>query len=133
MTLTAVRDWLKTFSVAEHYYIGKLDAKQDKSLGVYSRATMGQLPDIALGGLSCTKTAVKQVSILLHWNQNAKETDAAAQALFEQLQAAETIQIGGTQVAFLQLLVPEPVDVGTDDSGVYERVIWMDIYYRRSD
>lgn len=133
MTLTAVRDWLKTFTAAEHYYIGKLDAKQDKSLGVYSRATMGQLPDIALGGLSCTKTAVKQVSILLHWNQNAKETDTAAQALFEQLQTAETIQIGGTQVAFLQLLVPEPVDVGTDDNGVYERVIWVDFYYRRSD
>ena len=75
MTLAEVRDWLKTISTAEHFYIGKLDAKQDKSLGVYSRAALGQPPDIALGGLSCTKTAVKQVSILLHWNQNAKETE----------------------------------------------------------
>lgn len=133
MTLAEVRDWLKTISTAEHFYIGKLDAKQDKSLGVYSRAALGQPPDIALGGLSCTKTAVKQVSILLHWNQNAKETEAAAQALFEALQAAEPIQISQTQVAFLQLLVPEPVDVGTDDNGVYERVIWVDFYYRRSD
>lgn len=133
MTLAEVRDWLKTISAAEHFYIGKLDAKQDKSLGVYSRAALGQPPDIALGGLPCTKTAVKQVSILLHWNKNANETDAAAQALFDALQAAETIQIGGAQVAFLHLLVPEPVDVGTDDNGVYERVIWMDIYYRRID
>lgn len=133
MTLAEVRDWLKTISAAEHFYIGKLDAKQDKSLGVYSRAALGQPPDIALGGLSCTKTAVKQVSILLHWNQNAKETEAAAQALFEALQAVEPIQIGQTQVAFLQLLVPEPVNVGTDDNGVYERVIWVDFYYRRSD
>lgn len=133
MTLAEVRDWLKTISAAEHFYIGKLDAKQDKSLGVYSRAALGQPPDIALGGLSCTKTAVKQVSLLLHWNQNAKETEAAAQALFEAIQAAEPIQIGQTQVAFLQLLVPEPVDVGTDDNGVYERVIWVDFYYRRSD
>lgn len=133
MTLAEVRDWLKTISAAEHFYIGKLDAKQDKSLGVYSRAALGQPPDIALGGLSCTKTAVKQVSILLHWNQNAKETETAAQALFETLQAAEPIQIVQTQVAFLQLLVPEPVDVGTDDNGVYERVIWVDFYYRRSD
>ena len=133
MTLAEVRDWLKTISAAEHFYIGKLDAKQDKSLGVYSRAALGQPPDIALGGLSCTKTAVKQVSLLLHWNQNAKETEAAAQALFEALQAVGPIQIGQTQVAFLQLLVPEPVDVGTDDNGVYERVIWADFYYRRSD
>ena len=133
MTLAEVRDWVKTISTAEHFYIGKLDAKQDKSLGVYSRAALGQPPDIALGGLSCTKTAVKQVSLLLHWNQNAKETEAAAQALFEALQAVGPIQIGQTQVAFLQLLVPEPVDVGTDDNGVYERVIWVDFYYRRSD
>ena len=69
MTLAEVRDWVKTISTAEHFYIGKLDAKQDKSLGVYSRAALGQPPDIALGGLSCTKTAVKQVSLLLHWNQ----------------------------------------------------------------
>ena len=133
MTLAEVRDWFKTISAAEHFYIGKLDAKQDKSLGVYSRAALGQPPDIALGGLPCTKTAVKQVSLLLHWNQNAKETEAAAQALFEALQAVGTIQIGQTQVAFLQLLVPEPVDVGTDDNGVYERVIWVDFYYKRSD
>ena len=131
--MAEVRDWLKTISTAEHFYIGKLDAKQDKSLGVYSRAALGQPPDIALGGLSCTKTAVKQVSILLHWNQNAKDTEAAAQALFEALQAAEPIQIGQTLVALLQLLVPAPVDVGTDDNGVYERVIWVDFYYRRSD
>lgn len=133
MTLAEVRDWLKTMSTAEHFYIGKLDAKQDKSLGVYSRAATGQAPDIPLGGLSCAKTAVKQVSLLLHWNQNAKETDAAAQTLFEALETAAGIQIGGRPVAYLQLLVPEPVDVGTDENGVYERVIWMDIYYRRFD
>lgn len=35
--LKDIKDWLKTFNVAEHYYIGKLDNKQDKSLGVYQR------------------------------------------------------------------------------------------------
>lgn len=48
--LADVRDWLKTLGSAEHYYIGKLDAKQDKSIGVYSRATTGTPPGIALGG-----------------------------------------------------------------------------------
>lgn len=31
----------------------------------------------------------------------------------------------------IELLVPEPVDVGTDNSGVYERVIELKIYYER--
>lgn len=48
-------------------------------------------------------------------------------------QATEPVQIGEMQVNYLRLLVPEPVDVGTDDAGVYERVIWVDIYYERND
>lgn len=133
MTLSDVRDWLKTLAPAEHYYIGKLDRKADKSLGVYSRAQTGAPAETALGGLASTKTAVKRVSLLLHWNNNAKETEAAAQELFDRLRAAENIRIGGCLVDYLRLMVPEPVDVGTDENGVYERVIWMDVYYERID
>lgn len=132
MILSDVRDWLKTICQAEHLYIGKLDRKQEKSLGVYSRAATGTPPATALGGLDCTKTQVKQVSLLLHWNNNARETEAAAQELFDTLRAAETVRIGGCPVDYLRLMTPEPVDVGTDDDGVYERVIWMDIYYERN-
>lgn len=133
MTLSDVRDWLKTFAGAEHFYIGKLDRKQDKSLGVYSRAQTGAPPCIALGGTEATKTAVKQISLLLHWNNNARETEAAAQALFDQLRAAESVRVGGFRVDYIRLMAPEPVDVGADETGVYERVIWIDIYYERND
>lgn len=133
MTLSDVRDWLKTLASAEHYYIGKLDRKQDKSLGVYSRAKTGTPAEIALGGRCATKTAVKQISLLIHWNNHAKETESAAQELFDLLRAAESIQISDHKVDYLRLMVPEPVDVGTDENGVYERVIWVDIYYERID
>lgn len=36
MTLANVRDFLKTIINAEHFYIGRLDNKQDKSIGVYT-------------------------------------------------------------------------------------------------
>lgn len=39
--LSDIRDFLKTVFKAEHYYIGKLDNKQDKSLGVYSLKQSG--------------------------------------------------------------------------------------------
>lgn len=127
MTLTDVRDWLSTITEAEHYYVGKLDRKQEKSLGVYSRAATGAPPEIALG--QNTKTEWKQISLLLHWTNNARDTEEAAQELFDELRAADDIQIGDATVDYLRLLVPEPVDVGTDDTGIYERVIWMDLYY----
>lgn len=133
MTLAEVRDWLKGFACAQHYYIGKLDRKPEMALGVYSRAATGTEPEMALGGLSSTKTRRKQIALLLHGTGNAKETEAAAQQLFDQLRAAEHVQIGSARVDYLRLLVPEPVDVGTDETGIYERVIWMDLYYAERD
>ena len=41
--------------------------------------------------------------------------------------------IGGTRVYYIRLMVPESVDVGPDDAGVYERVIWLDLIYERSN
>lgn len=128
--LYEVRDWLKSLGVGEHFYIGKLDAKKDKAVGVYQRKTTGK-PRVALGGLVQTKYAVKAVSVMLHWNTNSRETEKAAAMLFEKLQQAENIVIGETKVNYLSLEVSEPVDVGSDDKGIYERVIWFDLYYER--
>lgn len=42
MTLANVRDFLKTIINAERFYIGRLDNKQDKSIGVYTLKTGGE-------------------------------------------------------------------------------------------
>ncbi len=49
--LSDIRDWLKSVTEAEHYYIGKLDNKQDKSIGVYSLKQSGT-PARAIGGIA---------------------------------------------------------------------------------
>ena len=72
--LADVRDWLKGFAGAENYYIGTLDSKKPKSLGVYQRKPSGEA-HIAIGGLDCTSYDIKQLSLLLHWNKNARETE----------------------------------------------------------
>ena len=132
MTLAAIRDWLKTLGVARRYYTGRLDRKEPESLGVYDRAGTGRAPVIALGGLDQTRTGVKEVSLLLHWNESPRETEEAAARLFRLLRGAKEFQIDGQRVDYLRLLAPEPVDVGTDEAGICERVIWMDIYYERT-
>ena len=62
ITLADVRDWLKTFNIGEHFYIGKLDNKKDKSIGVYDRQQSGGA-NIALGGTDCTKT--EKISVMI--------------------------------------------------------------------
>lgn len=133
MTLADIRDWLKTIRVgAEHYYAGKIDAGKEKVIGVYERPEYGPA-EVALGGLETTKTLHRRLSILVHWNRNAKETESAARYLYNNLLCAENVTIGGIHIDVLALGVPYPVDVGTDDSGIFERVIWIDLYYQKED
>ena len=130
MTLADVRDWLKTMSAAENYYIGKLDNKKEKSLGVYSRRRAGE-PVIAIGGVKKSSYEIKAISLLLHWTTNARETEAAATALFDQLVGITSLDVGDEHISYLALRVPEPQNVGTDDNGVYEYVIEFDLYVRK--
>lgn len=128
MTLAHIRDWLKTFEIAEHYYIGKLDNKQDKSLGIYTLKGNGA-PVTAIGTQSTYD--IIGVSLLLHWSNNANETEVTARVLYEKLRTIKNFKINDKQIYMIELLVPEPIDVGTDDKGVYERVIEMNLYYER--
>lgn len=123
-----VRDFVKTISDAEHYYVGLLPNKPDKAIGIYTLKGSGSQPQ-AIGSESTY--AHKGVSILIHWNRNAEETEKAAQELYDKLRTVKNVTINGHTVYMIQLLVPEPVDVGTDEKGVYERVIELKIYYER--
>ena len=121
-----VLEWIKTLSTKpQYYYCGTLNAKKEKSFGVY-QLKESRARDIALGGLKNTKVATKGISILIHWNE-----DAAA-ALYADIEKAQGVTIGENKVNYIQLLHNEPIDVGADDKGICERVIEFIIYYERS-
>ena len=75
---------------------------------------------------------IKPISVLIHWNKNADETEKTAYELYKQLTAVSSLNLNNTHVQLINLLQSEPVDIGTDDNGVYERVIEFDIYYERT-
>lgn len=126
--LSDVREWLKTLINAEHYYVGKLDRKPEKAIGVYQRRPSP--PVAAIGQPSSYE--IKPISVLIHWNKNADVTEKAAYELYKKLGAAASLTLNDTPVKFISLLQSEPVDVGTDDNGIFERVIEFDIYYERT-
>lgn len=128
--LADIRDWIKTLGVGNHFYIGKIENKKERSVGIYQRQPSGSA-DIALGGLDCTKTTRKEISVLVHWDKYANETEAAAQTLYDRFLQVTDLEIAGKHVDYLQVDVPEPIDVGTDNNGVYERVIWLTLHYER--
>ena len=133
LKLTEIRQWIASLGIAEdqHVYIGKLDNKQQKSIGVYGRNGTGS-PGIALGGLELVQNGeMVRLSLLVHWTTRKAESEVAAYELFEKLRNVSGLDIGDTHIAYLRLMVPEPQDVGTDDGGVYEYVIWLDLIYER--
>ena len=133
LTLKDIRQYISDLEIAidDNVYIGKLDNKKQKSIGVYSRPSTGSA-NIAIGGLECTTYDAKPVSLLVHWCKSKDEAERAAYILFEKLRSVSRLTIGDTHINYLRLMVPEPQDVGTDDGGVYEYVIWLDFIYERN-
>ena len=129
VTLANIRDWLKSFSLFDNYYIGRLDTKKKNSLGVYNLQDTGRRE--VIGGLK--KYEKKGVILLIHGDTNKAKTEQKA---FELYNALETIgddkkRIGNKKVCFVQLLNNEPIDVDQDADSVYEYVIEMNIYFEK--
>lgn len=130
MMLADVRDYIESLKLSEHTYMGKLDNKNEKSIGVYhgKRETPYKT---AIGGPSMQSYGVKSVSLLVHWNKSPREAEKASKALFEALRDTREVKINGTTIKFIQLLYDEPSDVGTDNDGVYEMVIDAAVVYEK--
>lgn len=132
LALKDIKQYISGLGIAddEHVYIGRLDNKKEKCIGVYGRPTSGPA-NMAIGGLECTTYDTKSVSLLIHWNKIKDESERTAYDLFEKLRSVTSLSIGDTHINYLRLMVPEPQDVGSDDGGVYEYVIWLDFIYQR--
>lgn len=128
--LADIKDWLKGLGLADYYYTGKMDGKKEKSMGVYQRETYGA-GKTPLGGEENRGYGIKGASLLVHWTKYSRETEAAALSVFKKIRDARDMAIGGRHVYYIRMETPEPVDVGTDDNGIYERVIWITIFYER--
>ncbi|BFH60747.1 phage tail terminator protein [Paenibacillus azoreducens] len=128
MRLAEIRDWLKTQVDCPQWYIGKIDGKKEKCIGVYN--TTGAPVHLAVGGLKATGYQVKAISLLIHWSRNAATAEEKAQEVYDAL-FGQTAEIGGKRVIQFRMITPQPISVGTDSEGIYEYVIETHIYHER--
>lgn len=127
--LADIRDYLKTVALTDATWtIGRFEAEKTNRVCVYQRPEYSPAT-VALSGSESTKTLVKYVQVLVHWNKNHKETELAALSLYNALRYNPRPTIGGRKVSYLDLQLPEPVDLGSDENGIFERVLWLDIYF----
>lgn len=127
-----VRDYIAGLGIADNnnVYCGKLDNKKDKSIGVYN-LNRQRPPQTAVGGLNNSSYRIKSISILVHWNTSVRDTEKAAEQLYNMFRDTNNKIINDKKLLFTKMQVDGPVDVGTDDKGIFESVIELDIYYER--
>ena len=127
-----VRDYIAGLGIADNnnVYCGKLDNKKDKSIGVYNLNRQRPL-QTAVGGLNNSSYRIKSVSILVHWNKSVRDTEETSEQLYNMLRDTNNKIINDTRLLFTKMQVDGPVDVRTDDKGIFESVIELDIYYER--
>lgn len=132
LTLADVRDYVATIGIAtdENVYSGKLDNKKDKSLGVY-HLKRNTPPVAAIGGIENSSYNTKAISILVHWNKSQRDTEKAAQLLYESLLSCRNVVVNDSKILFIQHLHNEPISIDTDEKGIYEFVIECLFYYER--
>ena len=100
MMLSDVRDYIESLGLADHVYQGKLDAKQEKSIGVYNSKHAHDYKT-AIGGPALESYGTKYVTLLVHWNKSPRETEKAAVALFEAVRAAREVEVNEQKIKSL--------------------------------
>ena len=121
------KDYLKLLGVADNYYIGKIENSKERTLGVYADSRTRRVEAIGKDGSYGTFG----VRLLLHWNKNARETEASARSLFERIRYIHDADMADVHVQYIDWDYDEPISIGTDENGVYEYVITGTIYYRK--
>ena len=130
MTLKDVKDWLKSQVSADIWKIGTYDVSKEKTVCVRNLTSNRSM--LAIGGLQSTTTAVKGVSIVVHWNKNPDETERVAQSMHA-LFYGQQPKIGDYRDIKCDMSSYEPISVGTDGEGIYEYVIETWLTYERKE
>lgn len=129
LTCDDVLSLVESFNLAEHYYIGKLDNKKDKSIGIYNGDKLSNR--VALGGFENNLYNVQRFTILVHWTNHPLDTEINANELYKKISLISNQNINDKYIYYINMLYNQAVDVSTDDKGIYERVIDIEIYSRK--
>ncbi|MBO5159633.1 MAG: hypothetical protein J6B94_08620 [Lachnospiraceae bacterium] len=129
MMLSDVRDYIESLGIAEHVYSGKLDAKKEKSIGVYN-SKHEHVYKTAIGGPELESYGTKHITLLVHWNKSQRETEKAATDLFKKITLVREEKINDVTMKFI-LPIYDLQDVGTVENGIYEMVIEAAVIYEK--
>lgn len=126
MTTEAFKNWLKTVINSPSFTIGKLDTSKSQTICIYSGVS-SEANKPKVGNNSGYET--KSIRILVRWGSNFAKAEEKAQQVYNLLGDSK-ITINGKIVCIVRKH-SEPVSLGTDDKGIYEFSIDVNLFYER--
>lgn len=129
--LSDVREWVRAFGLFQGYWIGRLSAKRDNTLGIYPLNNSPVRREV-LGG-SDRNYDVTGINFLIHGSANKDETERLAWRFYNALSACRSaFLIDNKQVYFIKMRYDCPIDVGSDGE-IYEYTIPIEIFSEKSE
>lgn len=129
ISLKQIKDYFKSeFNWSDSISIGKIDNNQEKAICFYnSRRQLAYSP--VIGGKSNKSTYIKPITVLLKYTKNQDSAENKIESIYEFFEE-RTFFIGEKRI-FVIMNTDGPINLGTDDKGIYEYSIEMDLYIER--
>lgn len=126
MTLSDLRDYFKSdFPWKESISVGKIDKNKERAVCFYhSKVSRPKINTI--GGKGNRSYTVLPISILLRFGKNYEAAAEKAKEIYGFFDE-KTFDLNNERV-FVISPYNEPIDLGTDDQGVYENSLEFDLY-----
>lgn len=129
LTLKQIKDYFKdAYKWTDSISIGKIDNNQEKGICFYnSKREFGY--EGVIGGVKNKTVYIKPITILLRYTKNQDIAEIKAQDIYEFFEE-RTFFIENKRI-FVQMYNEEPINLGTDDSNIYEYSIEMNLFIER--
>lgn len=124
-TILQVIDWLITKD-AGPFFGGFINKDLDQCVGVYDRPN-GRDQPAAIGG---SGYGVKSLTVLVHWSNDSDVCEKKAKQLIDYFRSAGTTEVIGDTTGWFTAQ-RDPVGIGRDARGIFERTFDVEVYYRR--
>ena len=124
-----VKDYLKTIiKDCDKWYIGKMDENQEKAIAIYSnRRNLAKLSEFK----NLQSYGILPITLLLRWTKNYNTAETKANDIYELLDCSSFFI--DDYRCNINCLYDGPIDLGSDENGVYKFSIELNLLYRKGE
>lgn len=124
-----VKDYLKnTIKDCEKWYIGKMDENQEKAIAIYAnRRNLAKISNFK----KLQSYGVLPITLLLRWTKNYNTAETKANEIYEVLDCSSFFI--DDYRCNINCLYDGPIDLGSDENGVYKFSIELNLLYRKGE